>query len=183
MKTKLKNHLMIGICLLFLSVSINAQMGNSEVLSKIENPKMYQTIDLVQMDRNLTTFASLIKLSGLDTSMEFAKDHTVLAPTNDAFMQMSIDKFANLTNPKNKTDLIKFVKHHIIPNKVMSYTLKENDIVDLNNEKVIAIDSETNLLTIGGANVIKADVEASNGIIHVVDNVVVPTTNVVFGYD
>jgi uncharacterized surface protein with fasciclin (FAS1) repeats len=134
------------------------------------------------MDRNLSTFTNLVFISGLAPSMLMTDDHTVFIPTNEAFKEMSIDNFLHLTNPKNRGDLIRFIKYHFLPNKVMKFDLKDSQIISTQGDEeiTVSVDEPFGIAYIGAAKIIKSDIEASNGVIHVVNNVIRPTRDVIF---
>lgn len=166
-KTKLS---LLSLIILIFSVPLTAQ--EDEILGHIENTESYKTFELAHMDKNLTTFMNLFALSGLETSLLFTEDHTLLIPVNDSFKDMTIREFTELTDPKNKMKLIAFIKDHNIPTKVMKHELGESNIISRYANDKIAISRDDNEVEIGGAKIIVADIEASNGIIHILDNTV-----------
>lgn len=181
MRTKVSKALATFCAALFLGFTVQAQTEDDKILEGVQNPKMFETIDLATMDKELSTFTNLIMLSGLGVSMELADNHTLLVPTNEAFADMSIEQFAKLTDPKNKAQLLEFVKFHVIPKKVMAEDFEGEDIISTDVEQEIAVDYNNGIVTVGGARVIKADIEASNGVIHIVNGVIQPSTDVVPG--
>ena len=157
-----------------------SQSDNDEILGNVENPSKYTMIQLAQMDRDLSTFMNLVALSDLGASWKLADgEFTAMIPTNDAFDEMEIERWNHLTNPENRADLIRFVKYHFIPKKVMKNDLEDNMIIDTGVDEQIAISLDDTFGTafIGGAKVIKADVEASDGVIHIVNGIVQPNTD------
>jgi len=164
---------LVSLMFLFLSFGATAQNG-SEVLSHIENTEEFKTVELAHMDMDLSIFVNLVHLSGLATGLEFTNEHTVFIPTNEAFGKMSLNQFAELTNPKNREQLRRFVRNHVIPEKVMLGEFQEETIINTQGENEIAVSvfGDGGQVTIGGAEIIKADIEASNGIIHIVSDVV-----------
>ncbi|MBR9846199.1 MAG: fasciclin domain-containing protein [Algicola sp.] len=175
MKTQLFKHLTISLALFFSVVSFG-QSKMQKTLGAIDNTDQYKTIELVFMDKDLSIFANLITLSGLDTSLAFTdSEHTLFVPTNDAFTNMSIEEFAELTDPKNRSKLVTFVKNHFYSKKFNSYNLKNNDIIDLNDDKKIKLYSDANTIGIGGATVSESDIETANGIIHILDETIMIT--------
>ncbi|QLG44976.1 fasciclin domain-containing protein [Costertonia aggregata] len=154
-----------------------AQWNGNDVFSKIDNTSEYGTFELAHMDRDISTFINLVALSGLEPSLLMADEHTVFIPTNEAFKAMQIDEFLHLTNPENKMDLIKFVKYHFLPNKVMKYDFKDSQVIDVEgaNDITVSVDEPYDTTYIGGARIIKDDIETSNGIIHIVDRVIMPS--------
>lgn len=166
--TRLMTLLTVCIC---TGVSLSAQSSNMQILNQVNNPNLYKTIDLAHMDRNLSTFTNLVVLSGLSTSMHMTDAHTLFIPTNDAFRDMTIERFAELTNPKNKPELIAFVKRHYLPSTVLSNEFKDSQVISTgNNEEItVAADNYGNVF-IGGAKIIKPDIKALNGTVHIVND-------------
>ncbi|UZO80397.1 fasciclin domain-containing protein [Aquimarina sp. ERC-38] len=181
MKTYLRSLISILFVISLSSLSVNAQDKEDIILSKVEDSKMYKTIELAQMDRNLSTFVNLVALSGLETSMYMTDDHTLFIPTNEAFYDMTIEEFANLTNPKNRVELVKFIKYHVLPNKRMASEFETRQVISTEEDEEISVSADDNLVYIGGAQVIKSDIEASNGIVHIVNAVIKPTVSVIAG--
>ncbi len=145
MKKRVTKTLAFTICLLFLGLTVTAQSSNEDILASVENPENYETIELAQMDKNLSTFMNMVALSDFGVSWKLTDvEHTVLIPTNDAFNEMTIDEYLYLTNPKNKVDLVRFVKYHFIPSKVMSYDLKNSQVITTespNEEITVSVNS------------------------------------------
>ncbi len=170
MKTKLFRTLAFAMTFLMVSSMAFSQSTMQEPLSGVENSKDYKSFSLIFMDKELSVFANLVTLSGLNTSLALTDSElTIFAPTNAAFADMTIEKFAELTDPKNKTMLIDFVNRHFIGSKIMSSQLSDSNIIDMEGFKKIKISKSGNTVNVGGANVIKADIESKNGVIHVVD--------------
>jgi len=163
----------IFLTITLLIASFVAFGQSDKVLSGVDNTEQYNTIDVIYMDKDLSIFANLLTLSGMDTQLAFTDESlTLLAPKNEAFGDMSLEKFAELTNPKNRAKLMAFVNRHFLDGKVMSYSLKDNDIIDLDDGERIQIAKTGNSVSIGGANVTKADVKTANGIVHILDDTV-----------
>ena len=158
-----------------LSSSIFAQVDGT-ILNGVDNTSEYKTIELINMDKDLSTFANLLTLSGLNLSLALTTEpHTLLVPTNEAFSKMSIKRFVELTNPKNKTELIKFMNDHFLSNKYNSYDFKQADIISTGNNTKIEIYKDSYYLSFGGAKVIQADIESKNGMIFIIDGFVTPS--------
>ncbi|MDT0645288.1 fasciclin domain-containing protein [Zunongwangia sp. F260] len=140
----------------------------------------YDLMTLVGMDQNLSTFAALAKLANVDMKLDYTGPVTMFIPTNEAFQKMPLEKFNMLTDPSNRAQLGRFIQRHTLPNKVSAVNFNSSQAIETASEEEITVDTEAggSLITIGGAQVIKSDIEASNGIIHVVNSVVEPTRDV-----
>jgi uncharacterized surface protein with fasciclin (FAS1) repeats len=174
MKTNLFKIITIVTTFLFSS-SVFAQV-DGPILSGVDNTSEYKTIELINMDKDLSTFANLLTLSGLSVSLALTTEpHTLLVPTNEAFSKMSIKRFVELTNPKNKTELVLFMNDHFLSKKYTSYEFKHADIISNGNNTRINIYKDDYYLSFGGAKVIQADIKSKNGMIFIVDGFIEPS--------
>jgi uncharacterized surface protein with fasciclin (FAS1) repeats len=174
MKTNFFKIITIVTTFMFSS-SAFAQM-DGPILNGVENTSDYKTIELINMDKDLSTFANLLTLSGLNLSLALTTEpHTLLVPTNAAFSKMSIKRFVELTNPKNKTELIKFMNDHFLSNKYSSYEFKQADIITTGNNTEIEIYKDSYYLSFGGARVIQGDIKSKNGVIFIIDGFIEPS--------
>ncbi len=174
MKTIKKTLMSLTLCL--MGLTLTAQSMNDQILSGVQNPDDYETIELAQMDPKLSTFMNMVALSDLGVSWKLSNEnHTILIPTNQAFDEMTVEKYLHLTDPKNKGDLMKFVQYHFLPQKYTKRDFKDNDVIDTEGDKIqIAGSTSFDNVFIGGGKIIKT-VEASDGIVHVVNGVVAPS--------
>ena len=173
MKTNMIKNLALGLSFLLISAIGFSQENMGEPLKGVDDTEAYKTIDLIYMDKDLSIFANLLTLSGLDTSLEMTdREHTLFIPTNEAFEEMSIEKFAELTNPENRAMLVDFVNRHFTGMKIDSNQLTESKILDLEGNNRIEISEVGNTVYIGGATVVASDIETANGVVHVVNDVI-----------
>lgn len=148
----------------------------SDMFGNVDNTEDYDVITLARMDENLSTFVQLVEEAGLAESFNFDEPITLFAPTNEAFQSLSPERYEYLTNPDNRGELVKVLQAHIIPSEVSSTAFANNQrIVDAEGNE-IPVDTEMHgtQVFIGGAEIIRSDIEASNGIIHVVNGVIDP---------
>ncbi|MDT7829771.1 fasciclin domain-containing protein [Pricia sp. S334] len=179
MKKRIQNLVTLSLTLLFFNFATNAQWSGQKVFENIDDTKNYTTLELASMDPNLSTFVNLVNLSGLTPSMLMTDEHTVFIPTNDAFRDISIERFSELTNPGNKTELMEFVKYHIMPTKNMKVDFKDDQVMTGPSPDEITVTRDTyDNVFIGGAKIIRSDIEASNGIIHIVNDIIVPNRSI-----
>lgn len=153
------------------------EISYDEMFNNVEETENYDILTLAAMEENLSTFVELVQLSGLDTSIEFAEPVTVFIPTDEAFKRMEEERYEYLINPENRAELVRVIRHHILPNKVPKIQFNSSQIIETAGEYEIPIDVEMNgnVVYVGGAEIVKPDIEASNGYIHVVDGVVDPS--------
>lgn len=167
----MKTRNLIYTLALFFNIVIAYHLNAQNALSTIDNTEAYSSMDIIYMDKNLSVFANLLNLSGLSISLAFVdNDHTLFVPSNEAFADMSIEKFAELTNPNNRVMLTDFVTRHFVKSKLHSFDIKEADVLDLDNDKTIEIYNGPDTITVGGANIINADIDTKNGVMHILNN-------------
>ena len=125
-------------------------------------------------DGNFTTLVAAVQAAGLVETLQGDGPFTVFAPTDEAFAKLPAGTVDNLLKPENKDQLVAVLTYHVIPGKVMAADIagKKMDVKTVQGSwaEIDAVDG----VTIDGANVIAADVEASNGVIHVIDAVILP---------
>ncbi len=122
---------------------------------------------------SFTTLVAAVQAAGLVETLKGEGPFTVFAPTDEAFAALPAGTVEELLKPENKDKLTAILTYHVVPGKVMS--------TDLSNDmKAATVEgSEVTIMTEGGvmvngANVTTADIEASNGVIHVIDAVILP---------
>lgn len=176
MRTKINMYFLI-VAGFFLSGCGGVQMNDNQILGNVQNPEMYDAMALMRMDDNLSIFADLVELSGLDTSLLFTDDFTVFVPTNKAFGDMDVARFEELSNPANRAELLEFVKWHFMSDKVLSTQLQENEVIDIQEDKYIAVSTDESVVSVGGALIIRPDIQTEDGIMHIINGVISPVEN------
>jgi uncharacterized surface protein with fasciclin (FAS1) repeats len=120
------------------------------------------------------TLVAAVQAAGLVEVLKGEGPYTVFAPTDDAFAKLPAGTVENLLKPENKEQLVAVLTYHVVPGKVMSGDIagKTAKVATVEGGK-LSIDA-TDGVKVNEANVISADIEASNGVIHVIDTVVLP---------
>ncbi|MDY7006146.1 MAG: fasciclin domain-containing protein [Cyanobacteriota bacterium] len=119
------------------------------------------------------TLAAALKAAGLVETLQGEGPFTVFAPTDEAFAALPEGTVEKLLLPENKDQLVKILTYHVVPGKVMSGDLESGMVKTVEGSKVNIDVSDAGVM-VGDAKVLKADVPASNGIIHVIDTVIIP---------
>lgn len=124
-------------------------------------------------DADFTTLAAALRAADLVTALQGKGPFTVFAPNNTAFANLPPGALEDLLKPENKTKLANILKNHVVAGKIMATEVKDGRLPMLNGDKVeIAV--ENGSVGFGGAKVLRTDILASNGVIHVIDSVVMP---------
>ncbi len=122
---------------------------------------------------SFNTLVAAVKAAGLVETLQGPGPFTVFAPTDDAFAKLPAGTVESLLEPANKDKLVAILTYHVVPAEVLAadvVTLTEAPTV---NGQQIAIDT-TNGVKVNGANVVQTDIQCDNGVIHVIDAVILP---------
>ena len=122
----------------------------------------------------LAAAIAAVKAAGLIETLKGTGPFTVFAPTDEAFAKLPAGTLDDLLKPENKAKLQGILTYHVVPGKVMAA-----DVVKLKTAKTVqgqelAIKIEGETVTVDNAKVVKTDIACSNGVIHVIDTVVLP---------
>jgi len=120
------------------------------------------------------TLAAALQAAGLVDTLKGAGPFTVFAPTDEAFAKLPKGTLEDLLKPENKAKLTAILTYHVVAGKVMAA-----DVVKLKDAKTVQggslkVNTMGGKVMVDGANVVKTDIAASNGVIHVIDSVVLP---------
>ena len=129
------------------------------------------SLSTVATKANLTTLLALVKAA----EIEFPKDAklTVFAPTNEAFAALPAGLVDKLLLPENKDVLVKILTYHVVSGAIMAADVTAGDVASVEGGN-IAVTTNDGGVQVNGANVVTADIVASNGVIHVIDAVILP---------
>jgi len=121
------------------------------------------------------TLAAALTAAGLVQTLKGPGPFTVFAPTDAAFAKLPAGTVENLLKPENKAKLTAVLTYHVVPGKVMSAALagKVTDAATIQGQTV-KVDASKGGVMVNNAKVVTADVQASNGVIHVIDTVLLP---------
>ena len=153
----------LALSLLTLSLAANAGgMGKKDI------------VDTAVAAGNFKTLAAALKAAGLVDTLKGPGPFTVFAPTDEAFAKLPAGTVDDLLKPENHEKLVAILTYHVVSGDVMA-----KDVVKLHDAKTVN-GKEVKIMTEGGkvmvdnANVVKTDVVCSNGVIHVIDSVLLP---------
>ena len=130
-------------------------------------------VDIAVADPNFSTLVAALKAADLVETLQSAGPFTVFAPTNDAFAKLPAGTLDSLLKPENKEQLKGILLYHVVAGRVAAADVVKITEAKTVNGKSAKIDT-TNGVKIDAANVVKTDIMAGNGIIHVIDAVILP---------
>jgi uncharacterized surface protein with fasciclin (FAS1) repeats len=131
-------------------------------------------VDTAVSAGNFTTLVAAVQAAGLVDTLKSKGPFTVFAPTDAAFAALPAGTVENLLKPENKDQLIAVLTYHVIPGKVMSGDIAGKSLEVKTVQGSMVDVNATDGVMVDGATVVAADIEASNGVIHVIDQVILP---------
>lgn len=131
-------------------------------------------VELAMGNENLSTLVAAVKAGGLVETLQGDGPFTVFAPTNEAFAALPAGTLEMLLKPENKDKLVAILTYHVVPGKVMSSDLSNGQKAKTVQGENVMVDISYGNVKISGAKVVTADVAASNGVVHVIDKVILP---------
>jgi uncharacterized surface protein with fasciclin (FAS1) repeats len=154
----------IGILTIALITS-TAFAGNTKASPDI--------VDVAVKAGSFKTLVAAVQAAGLVDTLKAEGPYTVFAPTDEAFAKLPEGTVASLLKPENKQKLTQILTYHVIPAKVMAKDVKAGQVKTVNGKEV-KVSITDHGVSINQAKVIKTDIGASNGVIHVIDHVILP---------
>jgi uncharacterized surface protein with fasciclin (FAS1) repeats len=131
-------------------------------------------VDTAVAAGSFKTLAAALKAADLVDTLKGEGPFTVFAPTDEAFAKLPAGTVENLLKPENKAKLVALLTYHVVPGKVTAAQVMTMDSAKTVQGQTVKIASADKKVKVNGANVVKADVAASNGVIHVIDSVIMP---------
>lgn len=179
MKNKFKVCITLAIMLALFNIiglTCYAHQQITEVVKKEKTDKEKDVVDIASSDDRFKTLVTALKAAGLVDTLKGEGPFTVFAPTDDAFAKLPQNTIENLLKPENKDTLVNILTYHVAPGK-----LTAKDIIKLNCKELKMINGDKSKIEvkkdevyIDGAKIIITDIKAKNGIIHVIDTVMMP---------
>jgi len=141
----------------------------------VEPMELPTLVDVLGSSPDFSTLVSAIGAADLTETLSGPASYTIFAPTNEAFAAMDPALLEDLMKPENKDKLVTVLSYHVLPGRISSSELagKSEAMASLNNKDML-IDGTGDTLMVNTSTVTMGDIEASNGVIHVIDTVLVP---------
>ena len=149
-----------------------AGMGMTTVSSQSKD-----IVDTAAANGSFKTLAAALTAAGLVETLKGAGPFTVFAPTDAAFAKLPAGTVETLLKPENKERLRRVLTYHVVPGKVGSTDVTKMKSAKAVSGDTISITAKGGKVMINNATVVTADVGASNGVIHVIDTVILPPEN------
>jgi uncharacterized surface protein with fasciclin (FAS1) repeats len=134
--------------------------------------------ELVAGNPEFSTLLAAVEAAGLAETLSSDGPFTVFAPTDAAFAELPAGTLDALLQPANQDQLTSILTYHVVPAEVMAADVEAGEVPTVNSAPfTVALDGEAVAITDGQgnqANVIETDIDASNGVVHVIDSVLLP---------
>jgi transforming growth factor-beta-induced protein len=148
--------------------------GVIHIVDKVILPKVARKLNITTIaSANAKTLSAAIGAAGLTATLEGDGPFTVFAPTDSAFSTIQKD-VTTLLKPENKDKLAKVLTYHVVSGKLVAADLKDGQELTTVEGQKLKVSIKNGVVMVGNARVISADVDASNGVIHVIDKVLMP---------
>ncbi|MGL4620836.1 fasciclin domain-containing protein [Chroococcidiopsis sp.] len=132
-------------------------------------------VDVVQANPSLKTLASVIDETDANEVLELQGPYTVFAPSDEAFNALPAETRQRLLQPENRQQLAQILFYHVVPGQVSADQLQSGDVKTVEGANVnVQVDQTANQVRVNDATVTQADIPASNGVVHIVDRVILP---------
>ena len=131
-------------------------------------------VDTAVSAGSFETLVAAVKAAGLVETLKGDGPFTVFAPTDAAFAKLPAGTIESLLKPENRDQLVAILTYHVVPGRIMSNDIvgKTTSVQTVQGQSVMV--DAANGVKVDAANVVTADVETSNGVIHIIDNVILP---------
>lgn len=184
---EIKKIILLGLCVPALTLGVAACGSDDESSSSGDTTSVEEStgttdaaeasmdiVETAQATPDLSTLVDAVVAADLAETLQGEGPFTVFAPTNDAFAALPPAELERLLKPANKEELANILTYHVVAGDVKAADLSDGQMVEtVQGDKLkVTIDGDT--VMIGDATVVQADIETSNGTVHVIDTVLLP---------
>ncbi len=156
---------------------IKCNNGVIHVIDTVMMPETKNVLEVAQGAGKFKTLWAAIQAAGLTSTLESDGPFTILAPTDEAFAKLPAGTLENLLKPENKAQLVSILTYHVIPTRVFADQAMKTSTFKTVMGKDVKFTTTNGTPMVNNAKIVSTDVEASNGVIHVIDTVIMPSAN------
>ena len=157
-------------------IAVRKQLWGGDKSNKSSGNSRKRTGDIVDVaagNKSFKTLVAAVKAAGLVDTLKGKGPYTVFAPTDAAFAKLPKGTLQSLLKPENKKKLVSILTYHVVPGRVLAKDVKSGRVKTANGSP-LEIKLSRGDVTVNNAKVVATDVMASNGVIHVIDTVIIP---------
>ncbi|MGA7435451.1 MAG: fasciclin domain-containing protein [Solirubrobacterales bacterium] len=151
------------------STAVEASTGATDTTDQGMN-----IVETAQATSDLSTLVDAVVAADLVTTLEGEGPFTVFAPTNDAFAALPPAELKRLLKPANQEELASILTYHVAAGDVKAADLSDGQMIETVNGDTLEVKIDGDKVMVGDATVAQADIETSNGTVHVIDSVLLP---------
>jgi uncharacterized surface protein with fasciclin (FAS1) repeats len=151
-----------------------ATAGQAETSESAPDARQQDIVALAQGERDLSTLVKAVGAAKLVDTLQGKGPYTVFAPTNEAFATLGKQQLSELLKPENRDQLRKVLTYHVVPGELTADQLKDGQKLKTVQGETLTVRVSGGKVRINDATVVKPDVDASNGVVHVIDGVLTP---------
>ncbi len=156
------------------TVDIECSNGVIHVIDTVVMPVSQNLVEVAAGAKSFGTLLAAAKAAGLAETLAKRGPFTIFAPNDEAFAKLPKGTVESLLKPENKDQLIAILKHHVVSGRVYADQAAKLDKAPTIGGTELAVSITREAAMIGGAKILATDIEASNGVIHVIDSVLLP---------
>jgi len=161
--------------LVTLSIVAGSTGAFAQTQTTTTPPEGQTIIQTVANETNFSTLVGLLKVANLTDTLNGTTNYTLFAPSNAAFDKIPSSALATLAN--NTTALKRVLLYHVVPGTLLSKDIKGNGTLTTANGLSLPYSVTSTVVTVDNASITKTDINATNGVIHVIDSVMIPPAN------
>ncbi len=163
---------------ILINVTAQASTNNlyttSSVSASNESNEVGNIVEIATSNPNFNTLVAAIQAADLTETLSGNTQITVFVPTDEAFAKLPKETLEKLLKPENKSALQQILTYHVVSGTVDSQSLTSGQVNTVEGSPVHVVVNQRDGIRVNKSRVIQADIEASNGIIHVIDTVLIP---------
>ena len=156
----------------------NGSSGGGAATSQEQAPSTQQNaqdvVALAQDTPDLSTLVTAVSTAKLGDTLQGDGPFTVFAPTNAAFKELGDEQVQSLLEPENRDQLTKVLTYHVVPGTLTAADLSDGQKLETVAGETLTVKVDGGTVMVDDASVVQPDVEASNGVVHVIDGVLTP---------
>lgn len=162
-----------------IRANITAESSIVHVIDRVLVPETRNVLEVLKADGRFTTLIQAVQSAGLESELSERASRTLFAPTDDAFSMLPDGALGSLLRLENRKELTSVLASHLVADRINSSQLASSEEVTTFNDLVFSRSANSALqLTVGGTAVSETDMNASNGLIHVISSVIDPEQNI-----
>ncbi len=158
---------------LFIALTATAVALSPAAAYDKEDKPTQNIVEVAAAAGSFNTLVAAVKAADLVETLSGKGPFTVFAPTDEAFAKLPAGTVENLLKPENKEQLVAILTYHVLPAKVKAAKVESGEVATVNGAK-LKLSKSPEGVKVNDANVTATDVRASNGVIHVIDAVLIP---------